>query len=116
MVGRAKLEDKSSDVALNDKRRVRLTYELNVRNRHSEAIRLRLLDEIPISEEEKISVKLIEASGAQLEARTGMLTWLLTVPAGASQKVRFSFQVEYPKDKGVDLINRVQISRNPKFR
>ncbi len=31
-------------------------------------------------------------------------------------KVRFSFPVEYPKDKGVDIINRVQISRNPKFR
>jgi hypothetical protein len=99
VVGRAKLEDKSSDVALSDKRRVRLTYELNVRNRHPET-----------------SVKLIEASGAQLEARTGMLTWLLTVPAGASQKVRFTFQVEYPKDKGVDLINRVQISKSPKFR
>lgn len=116
VVGRAKLEDKSSDVALSDKRRVRLTYELNVRNRHPETIRLRLLDEIPISEEEKISVKLLDASGAQLDARTGMLTWLLTVPAGASQKVRFSFQVEYPKDKGVDLINRVQVSKSPKFR
>ncbi|GAB3669270.1 hypothetical protein GCM10027594_34220 [Hymenobacter agri] len=116
VVGRAKLEDKSSDVALSDKRRTRLTYELNVRNRHPETIRLRLLDEIPISEEAKISVKLLKSSGAQLDARTGMLTWLLTVPAGASQKVQFSFEVEYPKDKGVDLINRVQISKNPKFR
>ena len=116
VIGRAKLADQSADVPLSDKRRVRLTYELNVRNRHPETIRLRLLDEIPISEEAKISVRLLEASGAQLDARTGMLTWLLTVPAGASQKVQFSFQVEYPKDKSVDLINRVQVSRSPKFR
>ena len=61
-------------MGLSDKRRVRLTYELNVRNRHAETVRLRLLDEIPISEEEKISVKLLKASGAQLDARTGMLT------------------------------------------
>ena len=116
VVGRAKLEDQSSNVGLSDKRRVRLTYELNVRNRHAETIRLRLLDEIPISEEEKISVRLLKASGAQLDARTGMLTWLLTVPAGASQKVQFSFEVDYPKDKSVEIVNRVQISKNPKFR
>ncbi len=116
LVGRAKLEDHSSNVGLSDKRRVYLSYELNVRNRHPETVRLRLLDEIPISEEEKISVKLLNASGAQLDARTGKLTWLLTLPPGASQKVQFSFQVDYPKNEKVEIINhRVRIS-NPKFR
>ena len=38
------------------------------------------------------------------------------VPAGASQKVQFSFEVDYPKDKSVDIVNRVQISKSPKFR
>ena len=116
VVGRAKLEDHSSNVGLSDRRRVDLTYELNVRNRHPETVRLRLLDEIPISEEEKISVKLIEASGAQLDARTGKLTWLLTLAPGASQKVQFRFQVDYPKNEKVEIINhRVRIS-NQKFR
>jgi hypothetical protein len=36
--------------------------------------------------------------------------------AGESKKVRFSFQVDYPKDKQVEIINhQVRIS-NPKFR
>ncbi|WP_161787232.1 DUF4139 domain-containing protein [Hymenobacter sp. IS2118] len=116
VVGRAKLEDYSGNVPLSDKRRVRLTYELNVRNRHTETVRLRLLDQIPISEEKEISVKVLEMSGAQLDARSGKLTWLLTVPSGASQRLRFSFQVDYPKDKKVEIINhQVRIS-NPKFR
>jgi hypothetical protein len=116
VVGRAKLEDLSSNVPLTDKRRVHLTYELNVRNRHPGPVRLRLLDEVPISEEKEISVKVGEISGAQLDERTGKLTWLLTVPAGESRKLTFSFQVDYPKDRKVDIINhKVHIS-SPKFR
>ena len=116
LVGRAKLEDFSGDVPLSSKRRVRLTYELNVQNRRAEAVRLRLLDEVPISQEKEIEVKILEASGAQHDERTGQLTWLLTVPPGSSQRLRFSFQVDYPKDKTVEIINhRMRIS-NPKFR
>ncbi len=116
VVGRAKLEDFSSNVGLSDKRRTRLTYELNVRNRHPEAVRIRILDQVPISEEKEISVKVLETSGAQLDERSGKLTWVLPLASGASQRLRFSFQVDYPKDKKVEIINhRVKIS-NPKFR
>ncbi len=116
VVGRAKLEDFSSNVPLSDKRRVRLVYELNVRNLHPEAVRLRLIDQVPISEEKEISVKVLETSGAQLDERSGKLTWLLTLPPGANQRLRFSFQVDYPKDKKVEIINHQMRISNPKFR
>jgi hypothetical protein len=116
VVGRAKLEDFSSNVPLSDKRRVRLVYELNVRNLHPEAVRLRLVDQVPVSAEKEISVKVLETSGAQLDERSGKLTWLLTLPPGANQRVRFSFQVDYPKDKQVEIINHQTRISNPKFR
>ncbi len=116
LVGRAKLEDFSSKVGLSDKRRTRLLYELNVRNNHSEAVRIRILDQVPISEEKEITVKVLETSGAQLDERSGKLTWVLTLAPGASQRLRFGFQVDYPEDKKVEIINhQVKIS-NPKFR
>jgi hypothetical protein len=116
VVGRAKLEDFSSNAGLSGKRRVRLSYELNVQNRHPETVRLRLQDQIPVSEEAEIKVKLLDSSGAQLDERSGKLTWLLTLPPGSNQRLRFSFQVDYPQDKPVEIINhRVRIS-NPKFR
>jgi hypothetical protein len=116
VVGRAKLEDFSSNAGLGDKRRVRLMYELNVRNRHPAPVRLRLLDQVPISEEKEIVVKVLQTDGAERDERTGKLTWGLVLAAGESKKVRFSFQVDYPKDKQVEIINhQVRIS-NPKFR
>jgi len=117
VVSRAKLEDFSGNVPLSDKRRVRLSYELNVRNRHPEAVQLRLVDQVPISEEKEISVKVLGSSGATLDERSGKLTWLLTLAPGASQRLRFSFQVDYPKDKKVEIINHLTpVSKNPKFR
>ncbi|MDJ0365648.1 DUF4139 domain-containing protein [Hymenobacter sp. H14-R3] len=116
VVGRAKLEDFSGNVPFSDKRRVRLTYELNVRNRHPEAVRLRILDQVPVSEEKEISVKVLETSGAQLDERSGKLTWVLPLVSGASQRLRFSFQVDYPKDKKVEIINHEVRISNPKFR
>lgn len=116
VVGRAKLEDFSSKAGLSDKRRTRLTYELNVRNNHPEAVRIRILDQVPISEEKEISVKVLETTGAQLDERSGKLTWVLTLAPGASQRLRFGFQVDYPENEKVEIINhRVKIS-NPKFR
>jgi len=116
VVGRAKLEDFSGNVPLSDKRRVRLVYELNVRSNHAGPVHLRLLDQVPVSEEKEINVKVLETSGAQLDERSGKLTWQLTLVPGTSQRLRFAFQVDYPKDKQVEIINhRVRIS-NPKFR
>ncbi|QJX46885.1 DUF4139 domain-containing protein [Hymenobacter taeanensis] len=116
VVGRTKLEDFSGKAGLSGKRRVRLTYELNVRNRHPETVRLRLVDQVPVSSEKEIEVKVLEISGAQLDERTGKLTWILPLAAGASQRLRFSFQVDYPQDKEVEIIQHRQTIKSPKFR
>jgi len=116
VVSRAKLEDFSENVALSDKRRVHLTYELNVLNNHPTAVRVRVLDEVPISGDKEIGVKVLDLSGAQHDERTGKLTWLLTLAPGASQRLRFSFQVDYPKDEDVEIIRRRGRISAPKTR
>jgi hypothetical protein len=115
IIGRTKLEDFSRNVG-GQKRRVRLTYELNVRNLHPEAVRIKIQDQVPVSSEKEIEVKVVEASGAQVEERIGRLTWYLNLASNTSQRLRFSFEVEFPRDKEVNIINhRVRI-KSPKFR
>ncbi|TGE24253.1 DUF4139 domain-containing protein [Hymenobacter aquaticus] len=116
VVGRAKLEDFSGNVPLSDKRRVRLTYELNVRNNHAAAVRIRILDQVPISEEKEIEVKVLNTGGARLDERTGKLTWVLTLPPGASQRLQFGFQVDYPQNRPVEIIKHQTRISSPKFR
>lgn len=115
VVGRTKLEDYSRNVGT-QKRKVRLTYELNVRNLRPETVRIKVQDQIPVSSEKEIEVKVIEISGAQLEERIGRLTWYLTLAPNASQRLKFSFEVEMPKDKEVNIIKHDIRIRSPKFR
>lgn len=116
IVNRAKLEDFSSKAGLGSTRRVRLKYELNVRNLHPEAVRVRVLDQVPISEEKEIQVKVLETSGAKLDAQTGKLTWVVPLAANTNKVLQFSFEVEYPQGKEVEIINhRIRLS-SPKFR
>ncbi|MCC3155991.1 DUF4139 domain-containing protein [Hymenobacter sp. 15J16-1T3B] len=114
-VGRTKTQDFNGKAGLNGQQRIRVTYEINLRNRHAQPVRVRVLDQIPVSQESDLKVKLESSDGAQLDEASGKLTWLLTLGAGASQRVRFTFTVEYPKDKTVDF-QRPRAIKSPKFR
>lgn len=114
-VGRTKTQDYNGKVGLNGQQRIRITYEINVRNRHAQPVRLRVLDQIPVSQEGDLKVKLESSDGALLDEANGKLTWLLTLAPGASKRLRFTFAVEYPKDKSVDF-QRPRRVMSPKFR
>jgi Domain of unknown function (DUF4139) len=115
IVGRTKLEDFSRNVG-SQKRRVRLTYELNVRNLHPETVRIKIQDQVPVSSEKEIQVKILETSGAQVEERIGRLTWYLNLAPNASQRLQFTFEVELPKDAEVNIIKHDIRIKSPKFR
>ncbi|RTQ47534.1 DUF4139 domain-containing protein [Hymenobacter gummosus] len=116
VVGRAKLEDFNRKSGLSGNRHVRLVYELNVRNLHAEAIRLKVQDQVPVSSEKEIEVKILETSGAELDERTGRLTWNLLMAPNTSQKLRFGFEIEYPSRRNVSIFRRRARISSPKFR
>jgi len=112
---RTKREDFESPISGGSRERTKLAYELNVKNTHSYPVRLRLLDQVPVTQEKEITVKVLEIGGALLEPASGKLTWVFTLAPGASRKLPFSFQVEAPADKNINL-RRDRNIRSPKFR
>jgi uncharacterized protein (TIGR02231 family) len=112
---RTKREDFESPANSGNRKKTRLAYEITVKNTHSYPIRLRLLDQVPVSQEKEISVKVQDIGGAQLDEASGKLTWLLTLPAGASRPIPIAFTVEAPADKRINLRNDRSI-KSPKFR
>jgi hypothetical protein len=115
MVSRTKKEDFNSKSFIGNSRKTKLTYEINVKNNHSVPIRIRVLDQIPVSQEKEIEVKDVEITGAQLEPTSGKLTWILNLPPSESRKLPFGFTIEYPKNKSVNLHRSRRVS-SPKFR
>ncbi|MBK7888330.1 MAG: DUF4139 domain-containing protein [Bacteroidetes bacterium] len=60
-----------------------------------------LYDQIPLTMQKDIEVKVEELSGGEHNTETGEVKWKLQIPAGETAKKRLSFKVKYPKDKQI---------------
>jgi len=98
-VERIKLKDFSSKSFFGSTKKEQTTYEIKVKNTHKDTITLTIEDQIPVSNNSEIEVKLLEYQGATYDANTGKLTWKIELKADESKSVKFSFEVKHPKDK-----------------
>jgi hypothetical protein len=76
-------------------------YEITIRNTKSTAIHLVLNDQLPISQDDKITVKVIEISEARQDETTGKLTWEMDLQPSETKKLKLIFSVKHPKNSTV---------------
>lgn len=105
-VKRIKLEDKASQKPMNSNKWETETYQISIRNNTKESIELEVLDQLPISENSKISVKAIETGGGSLDEKTGSILWKKSISSGGSDKINFSYEIKYPKDMQIQYYSR----------
>lgn len=74
-----------------------IEFEIKIRNNKSEAITINVLDQVPVSTEKSIEIKLLEKDGATYESKTGELKWQLNIPANKTETIVFSYQLKHPK-------------------
>lgn len=86
---------------LNNFKRELVAYDIVVKNNKKIPINIEILDQIPVSKQDDITVELEERSGAQYTADFGKLLWHLEVPAYSSKTLRFKYWLKYPKDRTV---------------
>lgn len=98
-IQRTLLKDFSSKTFTGSNRKELSTWEISLRNTRKEAITVIVEDQIPVSTNKEIEVKLINPGNAVYDQTTGKLTWTLRLEPEQSQAVKFSFEVKYPKSK-----------------
>ena len=76
-------------------------WKTSIRNNKNQPIRLVLTDQIPLSRQKDIIVKLEDAGGATHNEQTGYLVWQLQVEPSAIKELKFGYSVRHPKDKDV---------------
>lgn len=76
-----------------------ITYSILVKNNKPVPVRLTVKDQIPITTDKDISVELLnkKESQAQLDAKTGQLTWYIDLKPKESKEIQFSYLIKYPK-------------------
>jgi uncharacterized protein (TIGR02231 family) len=83
------------------------SWVIEVKNLHARTMPVRILDRVPFSTHEDISVDLLAGSTrpseTNVERKTGVLAWDYELAVGAEQVIRFGYRVSSPKDKPIRL-------------
>ena len=78
-------------------------WVLTVRNTRQTPIEIKVLDQLPVSANQDITVNAIEISGAQHNADTGELCWVLQLQPGESTQKSVKYEVSYPDKQALSL-------------
>lgn len=98
VVKKEKQQTFSEKTFLGGKIRETWVFDISIRNNKNRNIDLEVIDHIPVSQNEKITVEIEEISGAELDSESGRLRWMINLAPGGTQTYRVKFEVKYPKD------------------
>ena len=85
-------------------------FRVTMRNHRTRAIDVRLLDQLPVSNDEELKVTMNKTSlplarladrDAETNKARGVLEWRFNLPPKSDQEIRFDFEVRHPK--GMDV-------------
>lgn len=99
IVKRRDVSDMNSKSLTGNTRKRTDEWELSFRNNHSYPVKIKVLDQIPISTDKDITVSADNYDGANYIKESGELSWILEVAPSESKNVRFKYTVKYPKNK-----------------
>lgn len=82
-------------------RRTTFGYRISITNLREQETTLRLTEQIPVSRNEQIKVRLIKATPQIQPGEMGVLEWVLALQPQAKREVSYQFTVEHPTDLNV---------------
>jgi uncharacterized protein (TIGR02231 family) len=101
VVKREKLKDLTSRKMIGGSQRESYTWEISVRNTKTEAVKIVVEDQVPVSQNSQIEVTPGDLGGAKYDATTGKLTWVVNLQPNETKKMTYKFEVKYPKDRQI---------------
>ncbi|MDZ8088877.1 MAG: DUF4139 domain-containing protein, partial [Nostoc sp. DedQUE12b] len=83
---------------ISNQRRITYSYRLIVTNLLEKQVNLKLTEQLPVSRNEQIKVRLSRSNPQIQLGEMGILEWLLTLPPQERRDIYYQFNVEYPPD------------------
>ncbi|MBS1491481.1 MAG: DUF4139 domain-containing protein [Bacteroidetes bacterium] len=102
IVKREKQKEQTARKFIGANQKEMYAWELSVRNTKSEAVKISLEDQIPVSQNNQIEVTALDLANAKYNKDTGKLIWDLLLQPNETKKIVFKYEIKYPKDKQVD--------------
>lgn len=103
IVTREKQKDFKEKQFLGSSQKVTRDFVITIKNRKNIAIDLVIYDQLPISNNQDITIDKLDISGAELDEKDGKLTWKLKLQPNEEKKLNLKYQVKYPKNTQINL-------------
>ncbi len=78
-------------------------WQITIQNNKNKPISLTLHDQVPVSTNQNIEVKVIEVSNGSRDVKTGKVVWKLQLQPNEKKIINLKYSVKYPKDKRLIL-------------
>lgn len=103
IVKRKQLDNFKSKSFIGTQRIINMAYATTVKNNKTKAIKLKMVDRIPVSQNKEIKVDEIETGDATYDEDTGLMEWTINLSPAESTKKEFEYELKYPKYKRINL-------------
>ncbi|WP_179347631.1 DUF4139 domain-containing protein [Winogradskyella pacifica] len=103
IVKRKQRNDFKKTTFIGNNRVIQKAFEIEIKNNKTSDIQLTLLDRIPKSQDKTIKIDDIEIGNSNYDEDKGILKWTLNLKSSATENVKISYTVKFPKGKRVNL-------------
>ena len=90
---------------IGNKKRVTYAYRLIINNLQARESSLKLTEQLPVSRDERLRVRLIQVEPKIKLGEMGVLEWSITLAEGGKQEINYQFTLEYPPEVSIYGLN-----------
>lgn len=101
IVKRERLKDYSSKNFIGSKRKETYGYSIEIKNTKKKSIKVTVEDQVPVSQNSEVVVKVTNTGEATYNEQQGSLNWVYNLNAGETKKASFGYELNYPKGKQI---------------
>lgn len=101
IVERLPIKEFTTSKLIGTNKKETIGYELIVKNKKSVPIKIELLDQIPVSQNNVIQINLEEKGNATYTEDIGKLLWTMNIEAGQTKTEKFIYTAKYPKQASI---------------
>ncbi len=105
VINRVKQPDVNSVKSLGGHQKKTRFWDVSIRNNKSQNIKIIVTDQVPVSVQKDIEVKIELNEEASVDEDKGYLVWRLQLASGATKKVSYGYSVKYPKNTNTTFID-----------
>lgn len=96
-VSREKIDDFTDKQFIGNKKEETRAWKTTVKNNKNQAINMFVIDQVPVSTNNDIEVKVQDVSGGKQNDETGEVKWNFNLEPGMQKDFNLKFSVKYPK-------------------